>query len=368
MKPHRKAALAAALVILAVPLFAGDKGKPDKLDDQGRQMIIRNFEAEQVFCHTYFPMGKIGLKITPDGRVSPGAQEVRALVAQYGPAAKPGDRVKITNVIFKGSAIIFEINGGPVKKKKWYERISVGSMGGDVAPMDRSGDPTNLDVNNRGSYIALDFKNYIPQLTTDQIKAMLKPILDFTSMNAAQAYAASLPPIVQQAIKDHKALVGMDKDMVMAAMGRADKKIRDNDGKENYEEWMYGQPPQEVNFVRFVGDRVVRVETMKVDGQKIVRTTPEVTLNTGVEVAKKEQAPQQEPENAPTLLRPGETTVTATPGARQDPSQTRLPGGQTQTQPGQPQPDNMPASDPTGAPPNIPGGPPGGDMGTRPPM
>jgi hypothetical protein len=368
MKPHRKAALAAALVILAVPLLAGDKGKPEKLNDQGRQMIIRNFQAEQVFCHTYFPMGKVGLKITPDGRVTPGPQEVRAMVAQYGPAAKPGDRVRITNVLFKGKAIIFEINGGPVKKKKWYERISVGATGGQVAPMDRSGDPTNLDVNNRGSYIAIEFKNYIPQVTTEQIKTMLKPILDFTALNAAQAYAASLPPVVQQAIKDHRALVGMDKDMVMAAMGRADKKIRDNDGKEDYEEWMYGQPPQEVHFVRFVADRVIRVETMKVDGEKIVRTTPEVHIDTGTEVAKKEQAPEQQPENAPSLLRPGEKAITTSPGARQDPHQTPPPGSPTQTQPGQPgQPDNMPGSDPTGAPPTM-GGPPGGGMGTSPPM
>jgi len=189
MYPHRKAVLAAALVLLAIPSFAGDKGKPPKLNDQNRQMIIRNFEAEQCFSHTYFPMGKVGLRISPDGKVTPGAQEVRSMVAQYGPAAKPGDRVKITNVIFKGDAIIFEINGGPVKKKKWYERISVGASGGDVAPMDRSGDPTNLDVNNRGSYIALQFKDYIPELTSDQIKAMLKPVLDFNAMNAAQAYA-----------------------------------------------------------------------------------------------------------------------------------------------------------------------------------
>jgi hypothetical protein len=290
------------------------------------------------------------------------------MVAQYGPAAKPGDRVKITNVIFKGSAIIFEINGGPVKKKKWYERISVGGMGGDVAPMDKSGDPTNLDVNNRGSYIALQFKDYVPELTSDQIKAMLKPILDFNAMNAAQAYAESLPPIVQQAIKNHQALVGMDKDMVMASMGRADKKIRDNDGKEDYEEWMYGEPPKEVNFVRFVGDRVVRVETMKVDGEKIVRTQKEVDLDSAnaTTLAKKQEAqPEEQPSDAPTLLRPGEKTVTATPGARQDPSQTPPAGGQTG--PGQPgQPDNMPSSSPTGMPPNGPGGMPGGTPGGMP--
>jgi len=371
MYPHRKAVMAAALVLLAVPTFAGDKGKPSKLTDQERQVIIRNFQAELCFSHTYFPMGKVGLRITPEGKVTPGPQEVHAMVAQYGPAAKPGDRVKITNVIFKGSAIIFEINGGPVKKKKWYERLSVGASGGEVAPMDRSGDPTNLDVNNRGSYIALQFKDYIPELTSDQIKAILKPILDFNAMNAAQAYAESLPPIVQQAIKNHHALVGMDHDMVMAAMGRADKKVRDNDGTNDYEEWIYGAPPKEVNFVRFVGDRVVRVETMKVDGEKVVRTQKEIDLDAGHEttVAKKQEDQQQEQSaDAPSLLRPGEKTVTATPGAaRQDPSQTPVPGGQRGGQPTQPgQPDNMPGSDPTGAPPNIPGGMPGGSPGIPP--
>jgi hypothetical protein len=370
MYPHRKAVLAAAFVVaLAIPSFAGEKGKPPKLTEQDRQTIIRNFQAELCFSHTYFPMGKVGLRITPEGQVTPGPGEVRAMVEQYGPAAKPGERVKITNVIFKGKNIIFEINGGPVKKKKWYERLSVGGMGGDVTPMDKSGDPTNLDVNNRGSYIALQFKDYVPQLTTDQIKAILKPILDFNSMNAAQAYAESLPPIVQQAIKDHKALVGMDRDMVMAAMGRADKKIRDNDGKEDYEEWMYGQPPKEVNFVRFVGDHVIRVETMKVDGEKIVRTQKEIDLGAGhdTRVAKKETEESEQPADAPSLLRPGEKTVTATPGARQDPRQTPPPGGQTGPRTGEPgQPDNMPASDPTGAPPNIPGGMPGSPQGMPP--
>ncbi len=365
MNPHRKAALVAALVFFSIAAFAGDKDKPPKLSDNGRAMIIRNFNAELVFSRTYFPMGKVGLKIDEAGKVSPNEMEVRQIVAQNGPAAKPGDRVKITNVFFKGNAIIFEINGGPVKKKKWYERVSVGGAGGEVAPMDRSGDPTNLDVNNRGSYVALGFKDYIPELTTDQIKAKLKPVLDFNATNAAQAYSESLPPIVQEAIKNHRALVGMDRDMVVYAMGRAPRKIRDKDGETEYEEWIYGEPPKEVNFIRFVGDRVVRIETMKVDGEKEIRTAKEVDLDKGsaATVAKKQDTQEDEKKaNAPTLLRPGETTVGATPGTRQDPSRTPVPGGQQGTTAPRPgQPDNMPGSDPTGAPPNIPGGMPGGN-------
>ena len=73
-------------------------------------------------------------------------------------------------------------------------------------------------------------------------------------------------------------------------------------GEVEYEEWIYGTPPQDVDFVRFVGDEVVRVETMKMDGQKIVRVEKEVDLGAAT-VAKKQEG---RPANAPTLRRPGE--------------------------------------------------------------
>jgi hypothetical protein len=371
MNPHCKAVLGAVLLLSASVAFAGDKDKPQKLTDENRVMIIRNFNAELVFARSYFPLGKIGIKIEDTGKVSPDKMQMQQLIADSGPAAKPGDRVKITNVIFKSNAIVFEINGGPVKKKKWYERVSVSGMGGAVAPMDKSGDPNSLDVNNRGSYVALAFKDYVPTLTTEQIKTMLKPVLDFNATNAAQAYAEAMPPVVQQAIKNHRALVGMDRDMVVYAMGRAPKKIRDHEGTTDYEEWIYGEPPKEVNFVRFVGDRVVRIETMKVDGEKEIRTAKEVDLDAGHDaqtVAAKKQTEEQsdEKKTGPSLMRPGEKTVTATPGAA---APARLPGGQQgpqSTQPGQPP--NMPGSDPGGGPPTIPGGMPGGDAGSRPPI
>src|SRR5437773_12506230 len=88
----------------------------------------------------------------------------------------------------------------------------------------------------------------------------------------------TLPPKVRDAIKDHRVLVGMDREMVTYAKGRPPKKIRERDGKTDYEEWIYGDPPQDVEFVRLVGDQVIRIETMKVDGQKIVRTEKEVDI------------------------------------------------------------------------------------------
>jgi hypothetical protein len=58
---------------------------------------------------------------------------------------------------------------------------------------------------------------------------------------------------------------------------------KDEQGAE-YEDWIYGEPPKDVDFVRIVGDEVVRVETMKVGGQKIVKTEKEIDLG-GPQVA-----------------------------------------------------------------------------------
>ncbi len=94
--------------------------------------------------------------------------------------------------------------------------------------------------------------------------------------------------------------------MVIYAKGRPPKKIRDkDDAGVDYEEWIYGDPPEQVEFVRFNGPFVARLEIMTVDGQKIVRTKKEVELaSQETEVAQKKDAPK--PAAAPTLRRPGE--------------------------------------------------------------
>jgi hypothetical protein len=125
---------------------------------------------------------------------------------------------------------------------------------------------------------------------------------------------ATLPPKVRDAIKNHQVLVGMNREMVTYAKGRAPQKTRERDGNVAYEEWIYGQPPQEVEFVRFVGDEVVRVETMKVDGTKVVETQKQVDIKQPT-VAQQQQ-PQQpgaRPAGAPSLRRQGEEPDQNTP-------------------------------------------------------
>jgi hypothetical protein len=53
----------------------------------------------------------------------------------------------------------------------------------------------------------------------------------------------------------------MDQEMVIASMGRAEKKVRERgpDGNET-EDWIYGSPPAKTVFVTFEGDTVINVK------------------------------------------------------------------------------------------------------------
>jgi len=312
--------LATLLAVLLVAALAGAQGPsegpsapPDSdsklgklpaISKETRMDLVRAFNAELVYIRTMFPMGNKGLRLE-NGTLTPNGDALQMLMATYGPAAKPGDMAQITNIIIKDRIIHFEINGGPVKKKKWYQRIEVGGMGGTtpIAPSDSQANP-------RGSFVDLIFAKYVPDLNPQQLKDLLRPVFDFNSKSAVEAYLETVPPKVKQAIKDHQVLVGMNHEMVIYSKGRPPKKDREKDGEVEYEEWIYGEPPKDVDFIRFVGDEVVRVETMKVGGEKVVRTEKEVELNPPPAVAKTE--PGARPANAPTLRRPGEEAPEST--------------------------------------------------------
>ena len=288
------------LCVLSASAFAADEKKSSPLTEQHRMELIRTFSSDLVYIRTQFPMGKVGLTIK-DGKLSPNAEELRKLLALWGPSVKPGDRAIITQFLLKNDRMHLEINGGPVKKTKWYQRIQVGAGGGVMTPGGTQNDPIN---NPRGSYVDLVFDHHIPDLTIEEVKQMLWPVFDFDSKSPLEAYLESVPPKVKDAIKAHHVLVGMNREMVIYAKGRPGKKIREKDGENEYEDWIYGEPPQDVDFIRVVGDEVVRVETMKVDGQKIVQTDKEIDLG-GPAIATAAQK-ENKPVNAPTLRRPGE--------------------------------------------------------------
>jgi hypothetical protein len=311
----RGIALAVLVLAAVVPLAGASSQKQPtrRISNDERIEIIRSLNAEHVFARTEFPMGRKGLGIKAGNIVSPTASEMQQLLADNGPSVKPGDRAQITNILFKDNVIRFEINGGPQKRQKWYQRIQVGGMGG-MTPVART-DPNTLNA--RGSYVDLIFDKAIPSLTPEQVRQMLMPVLDFNAHSAAEAYLKTLSPKVQQAIKDHRVLVGMNHEMVDYAKGRPPRKVREKDENNRlYEEFIYGEPPQDVEFIRFIGDEVVQVKTMKVDGEKIVRTQREVELKPQPSLAQNQQQEQEQPQKQatrPSLRRPGEDDPAVTP-------------------------------------------------------
>ena len=294
-------------------LKPSDLDSREKLADGTRMQLIRVMDAEFVHVRKNLPVGEKNMVIEPDGMVKPGDAELYRMAQTNGAAAKVGDRVQITKILFKEKSIYFEVNGGPKKKTKWYQHIEVSGMGGSTGGVDpnQSAQPT-------GAAVTLEFKKHVPEMTGAELKQMLTPVLDFSVKTAAEVFVDTLPPKIKEAVKKHEVLVGMNHDMVVMAKDRPPQKVREKDDKgKEYEEWIYGAPPQDVVFVRFAGDEVVQVKTAKIGGQMIVKTEKEVDVKDGVPTlaALKSSdnpqevngAPQQDqPTHKPTLKRPDE--------------------------------------------------------------
>lgn len=301
-------ALFVVLVTLVASAYSSDpKNTVPPMSKETRMDLIRAFNSELVYIRSPFPMGKKGLTLH-DGQVTPSGQELQQMIAMWGPAVKPGDQARISDITIKDNRIHFEINGGPVRKQKWYQHITIVGATSEV-PLA----PSDSEANPRGSYVDLVFDHYVPDLGPRQLKDLLRPVFDFDSKSPVDAYLETVPPKVKDAIKNHRVLVGMSHEMVIYSKGRPPKKEREKDGDTEYEEWIYGEPPQDVDFVRFVGDEVVRVETMKVGGEKMVRTEREVDTKQQTTVAKAPDQGGSRPLNAPSLRRPGEPVDDTSP-------------------------------------------------------
>jgi hypothetical protein len=113
-----------------------------------------------------------------------------------------------------------------------------------------------------GATVVLDYGRNLPDMSPDDLKRDLSVLLDFSKQRSATVnWIDTLAPQFQQAIKDERAVVGMDSEMVLAAMGRPEHKVRERDLEgNNTEDWIYGTPPSRTTFVTFEGNTVIRVK------------------------------------------------------------------------------------------------------------
>ena len=246
---------------------------PDEgLTERGRRELLQNLVAEQGFAHRGLPMGA-GLRLVANGGLTPKDDAYRKVLYEKGISAGPGDRVAITAVSFTGDNIVIDLNGGPYAKHRFLSHIQINDSN-IVAPQEKA----------TGSRVTLAFEGGIPEITAAEVKALLAPVIDFSAHSSEEAYANTLPPVVRQAIAEHRVLVGMNRRMVLASLGAPEHKNREhvsNDpNSEVLEEWIYGEPPKPIRFVRFRGEQVVRLEVAELGKPVQVQDTNQLGADT----------------------------------------------------------------------------------------
>jgi hypothetical protein len=231
------------------------KAQAGPLQPESRLSLVRYVDGEIVQVVRSIPAGKKGFHLKAGAPLN--ENTLRMAVASAGSAINPGDRAQITNLDFKDKQIIVDINGGGRGKTRLRDRIHL-EVGGVPTMTTSPNTPVNT---NAGATLFLDFDKPLPDMTAEDLEQYLSGVLDFSKRHsAAVQWVESLPPEIQKAIQDKQPVVGMDHDMVLAAMGRPDRKVREKgtDGSE-IEDWIYGTPPAKTIFVSFEGDKVTQV-------------------------------------------------------------------------------------------------------------
>jgi hypothetical protein len=288
-----------------------------ELDPKTRLELIRMLQSEQGFAIRPFPRGHKGLMLQANGKLEPAGEGYLSMIVAEGVSAKPGDRLVLSDVRIDRNHIVFLLNGGPEGKHRFLRHVQLGGTG-PMTPIVRESEqePT-------GARLTLAFENHVPELTGAEVKALLTPLISFDVKTPIQAFTDTLPAKLKEAILDHHVLVGMSTEMLVFAKGQPETKSHEMEGEMPFDEWVYGKPPKDVEFVRINGNRVIRVEVAKMGKPPVIFTkdevegmmrtdgtplTPAAEPRTHVsQVGDVERNPDtQAPAPAPSLANPGE--------------------------------------------------------------
>ena len=243
---------------------APNKGKSTTLQEHTKLDLIRYVSGEFAKATRNLPAGKEGFLVYVDKPLSP--ELLERAVATHGAAVHIGDSAQITKLEFHDHSIAVDVNGGGRGKKHWRDHIQIG-MGGTIpttrttTTQDQDNGPPGMQPG-MGSTIFLEFNKTVPDLTPEELKKLLSPFLDFAKQRSASVqWVDTLPPEMKKAIQERRPTVGMDREQVVAAIGKPEHKVRERDSEGNdIEDWIYGQPPSKTVFVRFMGDRVTSIK------------------------------------------------------------------------------------------------------------
>jgi hypothetical protein len=237
--------------------------KNTTLQETSKLNLIRYVSGEFAKAIKPLPAGKEGVHVNVGKPLE--TEILDRAVATHGPAVSTGDSVQITRLEFRDKQIIVDVNGGGRGKRHWRDHLQIGLGGGGYPPMQTASSqdqgPPGMQPG-MGSTIFLEFNKPLPDITPDELKQLLSPFLNFAKeRSAAVQWFDTLPPEMKKAIQDRRPMVGMDREELVAAIGKPEHKVRERDSDGNdIEDWIYGQPPSKTVFVRFQGERVTSIK------------------------------------------------------------------------------------------------------------
>jgi hypothetical protein len=237
----------------------------EPLKEESRMDILRSVDGEFARLLTSLPGGRKGFHVRAGEAIDQNA--LRGAIRASGAALNTGDNVQITRLDFQGHAIQIDLNGGGRKQGSWKDHVQM--QVGVPTPVQTTSSTSNpngpviTSAKKTGAPLYLDFDRDLPNMSADQVKQYLAAVLDFSKQrSAAVQWTDTLPPKIQVAIAEKRPEVGMDRDEVLAAIGRPERKVRERqvDGAET-EDWIYGRPPAKTIFVRFTADKVTQIDS-----------------------------------------------------------------------------------------------------------
>lgn len=242
------------LIAVSVPgLLVPGLAASGKLSLDERIELERGLSSEIANAKMQLPRSKKALNFSSDGHIDDAAWQKAQ--REFGIAARVGDQIQITRVVIEADKILLEINGGLKGGHRWYDHVQLSIPIGASYPTDQNANSNAAS----GSLIAVTFKGGVPPIKSSDIKQILAPLFDFDKHSATANYVDQLPEPIQKAIKQQRAVEGMDREQVLLAMGRPRSKTRETKDGDELEDWIYGDPPGKITFVTFTEGKVVKI-------------------------------------------------------------------------------------------------------------
>jgi hypothetical protein len=203
--------------------------------------------ADNAAARIVMPLGGDGVRLSELGVID--EEKLLEEVRDNGRAIAPGEVVEITAIRFDDDKIEVDLNGGGERGNRFFslDRIRVG-IGGGTAPVTGAEEDAP-----EGSKIVLRFEDRAPEvLTVEELRTLLSPVLDFNKQNFMDSGIESLPSEFQDAVREGRAVIGMNRSTVTRARGRPNSRSYEtSEAGEPEEIWLYERLGFGTDFLTF---------------------------------------------------------------------------------------------------------------------